>query len=121
ILRRESVKKCPFCAEEIQSAAIKCRYCGEFVTDKEWERFAQRYQQQGEREKYEAWSRLDETQRQYLTSRFGISSPAEPGTANTRTGRLIWALAATALGLIVVFAIAGLEGGSSDTQAGGPI
>jgi len=34
------MKKCPFCAEEIQEDAIKCRFCDELLARKRWSSIA---------------------------------------------------------------------------------
>ena len=42
VLPREMImKKCPFCAEEIQDDAIKCKHCGEFQDASDPTRFAE--------------------------------------------------------------------------------
>jgi rRNA maturation protein Nop10 len=35
------MKKCPFCAEEIQDDAIKCKHCGEFLQASTPSRFSE--------------------------------------------------------------------------------
>ncbi|MBI4680337.1 MAG: zinc ribbon domain-containing protein [Nitrospirae bacterium] len=36
------MKKCPFCAEEIQDKAIKCKHCNEFLDASNPQRFAKK-------------------------------------------------------------------------------
>jgi hypothetical protein len=36
------MKKCPFCAEDIQDAAIKCKHCGEFLNVSDGPRVAEK-------------------------------------------------------------------------------
>ena len=41
LLGKATMKKCPFCAEDIQDEAIKCKHCGEFLVSSPPRRIAE--------------------------------------------------------------------------------
>ena len=116
------MKKCPYCAEEIQEEAIKCRHCGEFVerpsepesepaeevvqTDP-WREFSEEYQAAGDPHKRRLWKRLNQWQRAYVTSQFGVVEPSQ----KKKVGRPLayGCLAVVGLFVVVVIILASLN------------
>jgi uncharacterized protein YgiM (DUF1202 family) len=82
-----TMKRCPYCAEEIQEQAVFCRYCRrdlpaleeavhqEENLGNEWERFAEYYKRAGSPEKARLWSQLTDDQKSYVKTSWGLREP----------------------------------------------
>jgi hypothetical protein len=62
------MKRCPYCAEEIQDDAIICRFCNRSQTkdDAEWAKFISRYKSLPRDEQAKIWNKLSDEQKKYL-------------------------------------------------------
>lgn len=80
------MKKCPFCAELIQDAAVLCRFCGREVpaplleSDKEsinWREFGEIYMKLSPQGQATQWAELTEQQRAYCQQTLGLPPPSK--------------------------------------------
>lgn len=100
------MKTCPYCAEQIQDDAVKCRYCGEFLDE---QLRAQRRPAWGYRGMYWSYEHRSEDELWGLPL-LHIARGINPETGLPRVAKGIVAIGDFAVGLVAIggFAVGGL-------------
>lgn len=89
--------KCPFCAEEIQDAALICRFCNRSVTaaDAGWAHFVAEYRSLPREKQLERWNKLTDEQKRFLTVTMNPTANQTPAARLWNPG------VAAVLGLVI--------------------
>jgi hypothetical protein len=122
------MKKCPYCAEEIQDEAVKCKHCGQALVSNEWRQFCDRYRSMRPKQRTRAWEGLSADQRKAFdaawsalgydtqqtpqaTAETGVQAvPARGGGGRTGKPLLTPKRVLVGVGLLVLLVVIGVAG-----------
>lgn len=109
------MKPCPFCAEEIQDAAIKCRHCGADLVPTKVRELAHRWAGLSEKGRSNRWAQLSEEEqgqlRAYLAAQDAGATPGAAAYAaayapgSSGCGKAVLWLALGFVALVVLFVV----------------
>jgi TM2 domain-containing membrane protein YozV len=85
------MKVCPFCAEEVQDAAVRCKHCqADLVGSKaKWQQFRLQYEAMSPDEKRKAFNKLNRDQQETLRALVAGQPHVTEGRKNRMTAALL--------------------------------